>query len=120
MNYPLINHQNAVKATYYLLDLDIEAIEERFRQDANGWISNLTHALQLYKSSLQQSLQQSFNSPPLTQNNSFELAESLKHLTHYADSMVAILTPLAKEGLARYLLPTAFTANTHKNIHTIS
>lgn len=72
----LINNVDALKATNYLLELDLNAIEERYRQDADSWIQNLKAALQIYKSHIQKS----FNSPLLTQDDSNRMDQSLERL----------------------------------------
>ena len=98
----LINNVDALKTTNYLLELDLNAIQERYKQDADSWIQNLKAALQIYKSHMQRS----FNSPLLTQDDSNRMDQSLERLRNYANSMVYILTPDAKEALLQYLLLT--------------
>lgn len=98
----LINNINALKTTNYLLEFDLNAIEECYRQDADSWIKNLKAALQIYKSQMHNS----FNSPILTQDDSNRMDQSLERLRNYANSMVYILTPVAKEALLQYLLLT--------------
>ncbi len=98
----LINNMNALKATNYLLELDLKAIEESYRQDAQAWIQNLQVALQIYKTHIQKT----FNSPLLTQDEISRMGQSLDRLKNYANSMVYILTPEAKKDLLQYLLST--------------
>jgi hypothetical protein len=98
----LINNFNTLKATNYLLELDLKAIEERYKQDADSWVQNLKAALEIYKSHMQRS----FNSSLLTQDDSNRMDQSLERLSNYANSMVYILTPDAKEALLQYLLLT--------------
>lgn len=100
MTYSLITHFTALKATHYLLELDLTAIDERYRQDAQSWIQNLQAALQIYK--LQ--TQKNFNTPSTIQEDSQRINQSLIRLTNYANSMVYILTLDAKEALAQYLI----------------
>lgn len=102
MTASLINNINALKATNYLLELDLKAIEERYRQDAQAWIQNLQVALQIYKTHIQKT----FNSPLLTQDDTNRMDQSLERLKNYANSMVYILTPEAKKALFQYLLLT--------------
>lgn len=100
MTHSLINNTNALKATHYLLELDLNAIEERYRQDAEAWIQNLQAALQIYKIHMQKT----FHAPLLTQDDSNRMNQSLERLRNYANSMVYILTADAKEALLQYLL----------------
>lgn len=37
----LINDVSALKATNFLLELDLQTIKERYRQDADSWTQNL-------------------------------------------------------------------------------
>jgi hypothetical protein len=102
MTHSFINNANALKATHYLLELDLNAIEDRYRQDAEAWIQNLQAALQIYKTHMQKS----FHAALLTQDDSNRMDQSLERLRNYANSMVYILTPEAKEALLQYLLLT--------------
>lgn len=99
MSYSLINNFNALKATFYLLDLDLCAIDERYRQDANSWITNLQAALQIYKTHSQKTS----NTSSITQEDFQRINQSLARVCNYANSMVYILTLDAKEALAQYL-----------------
>ncbi|MBS0287991.1 MAG: hypothetical protein JSR17_11880 [Proteobacteria bacterium] len=100
MTHSLINNTNALKASHYLLELDMDAIDERYRQDANAWILNLKAALQVYKTHAQKT----FHALLLSQDDSNRMNLSLERLSNYANSMVYILTPDAKEALVQYLL----------------
>lgn len=101
MTDTLINRTNALKATHYLLELSIDAVDERYRQDAKSWIENLQSALQIYKTHTHQT----FNAPLITKDDPYRINQSLQRLGHYANSMVYILSPSAKQELAMYLLP---------------
>lgn len=102
MTYSLINNTNALKATCYLLELRIDAIDERYRQDAQAWIENLQAALHIYKAHTQQT----FNDHLITKDDSYRVSQSLERLSNYANSMDYILTSYAKEALTQYLLST--------------
>jgi hypothetical protein len=101
MTHLLINNSNALKATHYLLELSLDAIDERYRQDAHFWILNLQAALQIYNTHTHQT----FNAPLITKDDSYRINQSLQRLSQYANSMVYILSPSAKQELAMYLLP---------------
>jgi hypothetical protein len=101
MTHLLINNSNALKATHYLLELALDAIDEHYRQDAHFWISNLQAALQIYKAHTHQT----FSAPLITKDDSYRINQSLQRLSQYANSMVYILSPSAKQELNMYLLP---------------
>ena len=101
ISYSLINNFNAIKAAHYLLELNLDTIDERYRQDAQAWILNLQAALQIYKAHAHKTL-----ASPLNQEDSSYLNQCLQRLSNYANSMVYILTKEAKEGVRQYLLTT--------------
>lgn len=99
MTDSLINNINVIKASHYLLELDYNAIEGCYRQDAGAWIQNLKAALQIHKTHLQKI----FSSSLFTQDDSNRMEQSLERLRNYANNMIYILTPEAKEALHQYL-----------------
>ena len=101
MTHLLINNSNALKATHYLLELDLDAINERYRQDTHFWISNLQAALQIYKTHTHQT----FNAPLINKDDSYRINLSLQRLSQYANSMVYILSTSASKNYLSIYCP---------------
>lgn len=95
---PLITNANAVRASYFLLALDQDAIAETFRLDAQHWIEGLTTALERYEHHTELNALPTVNGLHTNARD-----QSIEALTHRALNLVSILTPDAKETLADFL-----------------